>query len=394
MSGFSKAQWLLALSITALIHAGVAVFLLRSPPSSGSIATGAGGITVALGPAGRAPGAVETVSPPVAPANVEPLEDLEVTLVDRQPEETKPEELDDVRASEPDELVIAEATSEIASNNVEEARAKEPDTTAPEPARTVEVPNASTTATEEGAESQPSETIPSDNEAIDLAENAELEAAEEVAAPDASVSDAPNDVVPSSTEAVAELPEELVPTPQRQSVTEAAEIAPEDVATRSSDPTPSTAGILPPPPKPSASEVAPEDVQPEAQPEPPQLTGAGGEAGDQDQGDLGSGQNPSGGGVAGAKADYFVVLQAWLEQHKVYPRRALSRRLEGVVSLRFVMDREGQVLDYQVERSSGHRLLDRAVKTLIERAQPLPMMPDEIEGANLTFVVPISFVLN
>ncbi|MEM9629299.1 MAG: energy transducer TonB [Pseudomonadota bacterium] len=46
-----------------------------------------------------------------------------------------------------------------------------------------------------------------------------------------------------------------------------------------------------------------------------------------------------------------------------------------------------------IEQSSGHRLLDRAVTALIERAQPLPSMPNDIEEPNLTLVVPISFVL-
>jgi protein TonB len=61
--------------------------------------------------------------------------------------------------------------------------------------------------------------------------------------------------------------------------------------------------------------------------------------------------------------------------------------------LRFVMDPEGRVLSYRIERSSGHRLLDEEVREMIERASPLPAMPDGMQQARLELVVPVSFFL-
>lgn len=181
-------------------------------------------------------------------------------------------------------------------------------------------------------------------------------------------------------------------------VEEASEVVPVDavpreVASPSPDQQPVTT-VMPSPqkPPPPFEERSEPPLRKPAE-EPGQLAGAGGEAGDLDDGERGSGADASGGGVEGVTADYFAVLQAWLEQYKVYPRRAMSRRLEGIVSLRFVMNREGEVLDYRIEQSSGHRLLDRAVETLIERAQPLPTIPDEIQEKSLVLVVPISFLL-
>ncbi|MDZ4262142.1 MAG: TonB family protein, partial [Pseudomonadota bacterium] len=58
---------------------------------------------------------------------------------------------------------------------------------------------------------------------------------------------------------------------------------------------------------------------------------------------------------------------------------------------RFVIDRAGQVLSYQVERSSGHRLLDQEVERIIRRAAPLPAMPSEMTLSKLELVVPFSF---
>ena len=99
------------------------------------------------------------------------------------------------------------------------------------------------------------------------------------------------------------------------------------------------------------------------------------------------------GGVSGAAMDYMSALQAWLERHKEYPRRARLRRQEGTALLYFVIDRSGQVLEARLQQTSGHDLLDRAVMAMIERAQPLPSMPDEMRDARLELVVPIEFFL-
>lgn len=357
MSGFSGRQWLLALGIATLIHGGTAFFLLRPPPSSGSVAAGAGGINVSLGPAGRAPGSAETVPPPT-PENAEPFDELsEVTPLDPPTEEVPPELIEEV---------VAPKASDAADAMV--AKGVDPDSS-----RDIEVNELEAT----------------------LVESAESEDAREVAVTDAAPmspasetrqSDTQENDVLASAVAIPERTEDPAPT-----VAEASVIAPDDVSTRSPDSEPANKPVPPSPRKPPA--LAEEWEEPQVA-EPAQIAGAGGEAGDQEDGDLGSGQTISGGGTVGATSDYYATLQAWLERHKVYPRRALSRRLEGVASLRFVMDRKGRVLDYLIERSSGHRLLDNAVETLIERAQPLPTMPDDIEKASLTLTVLISFELN
>jgi len=92
--------------------------------------------------------------------------------------------------------------------------------------------------------------------------------------------------------------------------------------------------------------------------------------------------------MPGATADYLAMLQAWLEKHKEYPRRAQRRRQEGTALLYFVMDREGRVIEYHLQQSSGHDLLDREVAAMIERAQP-----EEMDRARLELVVPVQFFL-
>ncbi len=83
-----------------------------------------------------------------------------------------------------------------------------------------------------------------------------------------------------------------------------------------------------------------------------------------------------------------------LNEAKRYPGSARRQRQEGVSYLRFAMDREGTVLSASIERSSGHPLLDEETLTLIERAQPLPLPPEDVTGEVLEFVVPVEFFLN
>tara|TARA_R110001592_G_scaffold81299_5_gene241404 strand:- start:14855 stop:15673 length:819 start_codon:yes stop_codon:yes gene_type:complete len=145
-----------------------------------------------------------------------------------------------------------------------------------------------------------------------------------------------------------------------------------------------------PPPKPvETAAVAPAPVHTP----PPAVAGSQGKAGTKDAKETGSGDNSQGGGQAGAAADYMSVLQAWLEKHKEYPRSARLRRIEGAVLLYFAIDRDGRLLAYRIERSSGHRMLDTETIAMINRAQPLPPIPADMSRDKLEVVVPVQFSL-
>jgi periplasmic protein TonB len=85
---------------------------------------------------------------------------------------------------------------------------------------------------------------------------------------------------------------------------------------------------------------------------------------------------------------------AHLEDHKRYPRDAQTRRQEGTASVRFVMDRRGDVLSVELRRSAGSPLLDAEAVALIRRAQPLPRPPDDVAGETLRLTVPIEFTIS
>ena len=78
-------------------------------------------------------------------------------------------------------------------------------------------------------------------------------------------------------------------------------------------------------------------------------------------------------------------------RHKQYPDRALARRQQGTATVYFVVNRMGQVRDYRLEQSSGHRLLDQEAAALVQRAVPMPRLPDPIPGHELPVIVPIEF---
>jgi periplasmic protein TonB len=94
-----------------------------------------------------------------------------------------------------------------------------------------------------------------------------------------------------------------------------------------------------------------------------------------------------------ARANWQSQVVGWLGRYKRYPRLAQEQRQEGIVYLRFTMDRQGHVLSAQIEKGSGFTLLDEEVTALIQRAQPLPAPPPEVPGAQIVLTVPVQFFL-
>jgi periplasmic protein TonB len=97
--------------------------------------------------------------------------------------------------------------------------------------------------------------------------------------------------------------------------------------------------------------------------------------------------------TASERATWQAQLVAWLERYKRYPRVAQEQHQQGVVYLRFAIDRRGKVLSSQINRSSGFELLDDEVLELVQRAQPLPSPPSEVAGDRIELLVPVSFSL-
>jgi protein TonB len=95
----------------------------------------------------------------------------------------------------------------------------------------------------------------------------------------------------------------------------------------------------------------------------------------------------------GAGRDYSSKLRSWLEAHKTYPRRARMRHEEGIVQVRFVLDRQGHVLDGGIARTSGHPSLDAEVLAMLARADPFPAAPNHVAGDRIEIAAPVEFFL-
>lgn len=150
-------------------------------------------------------------------------------------------------------------------------------------------------------------------------------------------------------------------------------------------PLPSDAVTLPPPPAPQPVRAAAAVPQP-APPAPVQQAQAG----------TGSVATPAPGNDARAQkaqADYFSLVSAHLNRRKVYPREARQARQQGVVTVRFTVDRNGGVSGVSIRKGSGHELLDQATLDLLQRVAPLPKMPDSMNRDSVTLSLPIDYSL-
>jgi len=101
------------------------------------------------------------------------------------------------------------------------------------------------------------------------------------------------------------------------------------------------------------------------------------------------------GGAPHVASEWERNLTRHLQKFKRYPSSAQSHGEEGLVLLRFSVDRNGRVLSHDIAQSSGHPDLDAEVMSMIERAQPLPPFPVSMAEAELDqLVVPIRFSLH
>lgn len=93
-----------------------------------------------------------------------------------------------------------------------------------------------------------------------------------------------------------------------------------------------------------------------------------------------------------ARPDWEGVLLAHLERFRRYPPRARAAQQQGIVYVRFRMNRAGSVLEAQVVRGSGSVSLDQAALDTLRRAQPLPAIPPD-KPDQLELTMPVEFHL-
>ena len=89
-----------------------------------------------------------------------------------------------------------------------------------------------------------------------------------------------------------------------------------------------------------------------------------------------------------ASPDYISVVEGMLNEYKRYPRQAVLDGTEGEVTVYFVINSQGTVLLFQIDKSSGSDVLDHEVVRLIHsvRFPPFPK-GDKTERKEFTEVI-------
>ena len=113
----------------------------------------------------------------------------------------------------------------------------------------------------------------------------------------------------------------------------------------------------------------------------------------QSQKATGRAQQAKTGGKVGSAKDYFSALMAQLNRHKTYPAELKKQKKEGIVYLKFSINRQGQLLSTSIKRSSGVAALDQAALDMIRAAAPLPAIPDNMNREQLLLVIPVEYSL-
>lgn len=99
---------------------------------------------------------------------------------------------------------------------------------------------------------------------------------------------------------------------------------------------------------------------------------------------------PTQGAQGGAQTDaYEAQVIRWLDARKKHPGR-----LQGVVTLKFIVDRRGRLRSSQVSGSSGDPRLDRIAQQQLRDAAPLPRPPRDVTWQTREITVSLDYRLH
>lgn len=106
----------------------------------------------------------------------------------------------------------------------------------------------------------------------------------------------------------------------------------------------------------------------------------------------GNGTGGNGSGLAGCLDPLWMrAVTDRVRQFFYYPPEALSARIFGVAMVHFVVRRNGQIDRLAIAKSSGNEGLDKAAIDILQKAQPLPPIPDRMHTDRVDGTLPINF---
>ena len=91
--------------------------------------------------------------------------------------------------------------------------------------------------------------------------------------------------------------------------------------------------------------------------------------------------------------NYSNLLRTHIAKHKKYPRIAQRRKMQGEVVIAIQIGGDGSLISKNIQKSSGHSVLDKEGMNMMEKSKPFPVPPDTLKNSVTNVVVPIAFNL-
>lgn len=90
---------------------------------------------------------------------------------------------------------------------------------------------------------------------------------------------------------------------------------------------------------------------------------------------------------------YEQVISIWIKRQRHYVLQVAAQEgRSGRVSVRMRINRQGHILYFHLEQSTGSAALDNAVAAMIQAANPVPPTPMDYPGRGLIeFIVPVNY---
>ena len=92
-------------------------------------------------------------------------------------------------------------------------------------------------------------------------------------------------------------------------------------------------------------------------------------------------------------SNYSNFLRAHIAKHKKYPRIAQRRKMQGEVVIEIQIKGDGSLISKNIQKSSGHKVLDKEGMNMMEKSKPFPVPPEAMKDSVTTVLVPIAFNL-
>ena len=97
--------------------------------------------------------------------------------------------------------------------------------------------------------------------------------------------------------------------------------------------------------------------------------------------------------AAQQEADYRALVRSHIGRNRFSPPQSRRAGLSGDIGVHFTVNRDGQIADVGVARSSGHALLDGEAVEFIRRLARVPAFPRDLRRAEIPLTITLRFSL-